>query len=300
MSATTKLFGHLSTLPRPTLEIKNTTNTTSLSKVVNCTDWHLLWYLGIQRRQTPHVCYAVRGRQHTVRHLTKPEKGRSRSSQETVTRPTLHILQASGHRARDHRVCLSLQEEDARQAMPLRINPGKVSASDGLTLDLCNPCARIQRQVSLSDSPCRSMSRPFSNLAGKITPRWLDTARCQMFNICLMTTVLLSNFSAGYLWASEPDSKHLALVIQQAALSNLPTNWSKGQCDDAPKQGAGRVYGSLPSWEPISADNSYGSGTSYSVKHASLVARKTIAQLAVGVWLIDLLRGQNQGIEGQS
>lgn len=41
---------------------------------------------------------------------------------------------------------------------PQRSDPGKVSASDSLTLDLCNPCARIQRRVSLSDSQALPLS----------------------------------------------------------------------------------------------------------------------------------------------
>lgn len=66
---------------------------------------------------------------------------------------------------------------------PQRSDPGKVSASDGLTLDLCDPCARIQRRVSLSDSPFANRCLGLFPISpGGITSRWLDTAHWrQMF-----------------------------------------------------------------------------------------------------------------------
>ncbi|KAJ5932981.1 hypothetical protein N7516_007470 [Penicillium verrucosum] len=88
----------------------------------------------------------------------KPGKGRSSEEKQTHTRnlvtwPKPYSLSASQQELRSGPLSVSKPRGVGRKAgnASQRSDPGKVSASDDLTLDLCNPC---------------SMSRPFSNLAG--------------------------------------------------------------------------------------------------------------------------------------
>jgi hypothetical protein len=135
------------------------------------------------------------------------------------------------------------------------------------------------------------MSRPFSNLAGRdytaMTGHRTLTANVRQPAHARWRPFL---FLLWGLWVSDPDSEYRCLVIQ------LPqfTHWSKGQCDDGPKQGASRVYGSLPSREPFSADNSSGSST---LRAGVLLYRARLLQNSqLGFDLvIDLLRVRIKG-----
>lgn len=113
----------------------------------------------------------------------KPGKGRSSEEKQTHTRnlvtwPKTYSLSASQQKLRSGPLSVSKPRGVGRKVgnVSQRSDPGKVSASDDLTLDLCNPCVRIQRWVSLSDSPFSSQCLGlFSISPDGITPRWLDT-----------------------------------------------------------------------------------------------------------------------------